>query len=135
MARVLATLVLAGLMAAMSGCGSSSQRSTIRILSAKVIGADVLLRVKITGWKMAPPRQGVVPKPRTGQWQIFADERYAGFSDQPTYGIIPGLPVGTYRIWVALARTDFSLVYPLIRSPPVTVHVSGAGSLYTDETE
>jgi hypothetical protein len=134
MAKALAALSLAGLVAVGSGCGSLAQRPGIRIVDSKVIGSEVILKVKITGWKMAAPREGPVPKPRTGQWQIFADDRYAGFSYQPSYGIVTGLPVGTYRIWVALARTDYSLVYPLIRSRPVTVHVSG-GSLSRAEID
>ena len=134
MARVVAVLVLAGFLAVASGCGSRPQRPAIRIIAAKVIGADVILKVSITGWKMAAPREGLAPRPHTGQWQIFADDRYAGFSYQRSYGILTGLPVGTYRIWVALARTDYSLVYPLIRSRPVTVHVSD-GNLYSAETE
>ncbi len=83
----------------------------------------MILEVKVTGWRMAPPRTGVRPKPHTGQWQIFADDRYAGYSYDPTYGTINGLAAGTYRIWVALARTDYSLVYPLVRSQFVTVEV------------
>lgn len=135
MARALAALALAGFLAGASACGADSQRQHpgIRIVRATVEGSDVILSVKITGWKMAAPREGPVPKPHTGQWQIFADDRYAGFSDQPTYGSITGLAVGTYTIWVALARTDYSLVYPLIRSQPVTVHVRG-NSLFTSET-
>ena len=124
MAKALAALVLAGLLAIANGCGSRSQRSSIRILHWSVYGSAVILKVKINDWKMTAPHQGPVPKPRTGQWQIFADDRYAGFSDQPSYGTIDGLAAGTYKIWVALARTDSSLVYPLIRSQPVTVHVS-----------
>jgi len=124
MARTLAALLLAGLLAVGSGCGSASERPAIRIVHWRVVGSAVILDVKITDWKMAPPRQGPVPKPRTGQWQIFADDRYAGFSYEPSYGIIEGLAGGTYKIWVALARTDYSLVYPLIRSKPITVHVS-----------
>jgi hypothetical protein len=127
MARALAALTLAGVLAAGSGCGSGPQRPAIRILDWRVFGSAVILKVKVTGWKMAPPRQGPVPKPRTGQWQIFADDRYAGFSDEPSYGAIDGLAGGTYKIWVALARTDASLVYPLIRSQYVTVHVADGG--------
>jgi hypothetical protein len=134
MARGLAVLALAGLLAVVSGCGSRAQRPAIRIVASRVIGADVIVKVKIRGWTMAAPRQGPVPRPRTGQWQIFADNRYAGFSSQPSYGIITGLPIGTYKVWVALARTDYSLVYPLIRSQPVTVHVT-ASKLYTAETD
>lgn len=130
MAGALAALTLAGFLAVGSGCGSRPQLPTIRILASRTIGSDVILDVKITGWKMAAPREGPVPKPRTGQWQIFADDRYAGFSYQPSYGIITGLAAGTYKIWVALARTDYSLVYPLIHSQLVTVHVSDGG-LYT----
>jgi len=125
MARALAALSVAGLMAVGSGCGSaaSSHRPAIRIVHWRVEGSTVILDVKINGWKMAPPRPGPRPKPNTGQWQIFADDRYAGFSYEPQYGMIEGLAGGTYKIWVALARTDYSLVYPLIRSKPVTVHV------------
>jgi hypothetical protein len=128
MARALAALTLAGFLAVGSGCGSAAQRPAIRIVHWTVVGSSVILDVKITDWKMAPPRQGPVPKPRTGQWQIFADDRYAGFSYEPQYGMIEGLAGGTYKIWVALARTDYSLVYPLIRSQPVTVHVSDVAS-------
>ena len=124
MARALAALALACFLAVGSGCGSRVARPAIRILNTRVIGSVVILKVKINGWKMAAPRQGPVPKPRTGQWQIFAGDRYAGFSDEPSYGIIDGLAAGTYKVWVALARTDYSLVYPLIRSKPVTVHIS-----------
>ena len=134
MARALAALALAGFLAGSSACGAQSQRPAIRILKATVVGSDVVLRVKVTGWKMAAPLEGRLPKPRTGQWQIFADDRYAGFSDQATYGTITGLSVGTYTIWVALARTDYSLVYPLIRSQPVTVHVR-SDQLYTAESQ
>jgi hypothetical protein len=123
MARALAALALAGSLALGSGCGSESARPAIRILHWRVIGSEVILTVKIRGWKMAAPREGPLPKPRTGQWQIFADDRYVGFSYQPSYGVVDDLPGGTYRIWVALARTDYSLVYPLIRSQSVTVHV------------
>jgi len=136
MLRAFAALALAGLLAGASACGAVSQQHQqpgIRIVKATVEGSDVILRVRITGWKMAAPREGPVPKPHTGQWQIFADDRYAGFSYQPTYGAITGLAVGTYRIWVALARTDYSLVYPLIRSQPVTVRVRG-DHLFTTET-
>jgi hypothetical protein len=136
MARASLALALVGCLAVGSGCGSRSQRPVvrlatrpaIRILQSQVVGSAVILRVKITGWKMATPKEGPVPKPHTGQWQIYADDRYAGFSYQPTYGIIDGLAGGTYRIWVALARTDYSLVYPLIRSQQVTVHI-GPGDL------
>jgi hypothetical protein len=126
MARSWAALSVAGLLAVGSGCGSatSSHRPAIRIVHWSVHGSTVILDVKINGWKMAPPRQGPVPKPNTGQWQIFADDRYAGFSYEPQYGMIEGLAGGTYKIWVALARTDYSLVYPLIRSKPVTIHVA-----------
>jgi len=124
MARALAALALACFLAVGSGCGSRVTRPAIRILNTRVIGSAVILKVKIDGWKMAAPRQGPVPKARTGQWQIFAGDRYAGFSDEPSYGIIDGLAGGTYKVWVALARTDYSLVYPLIRSKPVTVHIS-----------
>jgi hypothetical protein len=129
MARALAALVIAGFVAVASACGSGSQVSqpAIHILRWHVIGSSVVLQVKINGWKMAAPRQGVAPKPRTGQWQIFAGDRYVGYSDEPSYGVIEEMPVGTYRVWVALARTDYSLVYPLIRSRPVTVHVSSGG--------
>jgi hypothetical protein len=128
MARALAALTLAGFLAVGSGCGSAAQRPAIRIVHWTVVGSSVILDVKITDWKMAPPRQGPVPKPRTGQWQIFADDRYAGFSYEPQYGMIEGLAGGTYKIWVALARTDYSLVYPLIRSQPVTVHVADSAA-------
>lgn len=88
-----------------------------------MVGSSVGLHVKITGWTMAPPLRGRKPRPRTGQWQIYTGDRYAGFSFDPSYGTINGLAAGTYKITVVLARTDFSLVYPLIQSPPVTVHV------------
>ena len=74
---------------------------------------------------MAPPHRGVQPQPHTGQWQIYADDLYTGFSYDPTYVTINGLATGTYHVWVALARTDYSLVYPLIRSRPVTVRIGG----------
>jgi hypothetical protein len=116
------------------GCGSSFRRPSIRIVSpqrpsirivhSSVIGAAVILKVKITGWKMAPPHPGVRPKPDTGQWQIFADDTYFGYSYDRTYGTINGLSGGTHQIWVALARTDYSLVYPLIRSRPVTIRIA-----------
>jgi hypothetical protein len=99
------------------------QRPSIRIIRSTVVGSSVILKVKVTGWRMAPPHRGVRPKPRTGQWQIFADDLYAGFSYESTYGEINGLATGTYHVWVALARTDYSLVYPLIRSRPVTVRI------------
>ena len=134
MARSLAALALTALLAVASGCGSSVQKASIRIVSSHVAGQDVVLTVEIHGWKMAAPVQGRAPKPRTGQWQIFADDRYVGWSDQPTYGILTDMPVGTFKVWVALARTDYSLVYPLIRSQLVTVRVRG-GKLYTTATE
>jgi hypothetical protein len=129
MARAVAALVVAGFVAVASACGSSSRttKPAINILHWHVLGSSVVLQVKINGWKMAAPRQGVVPQPRTGQWQIFAGDRYVGFSDEPSYGVIEQMPVGTYRVWVALARTDYSLVYPLIRSRSVTVRVSSGG--------
>jgi len=131
MARASAALVVAGFLALGTGCGARSQlhqqQPAIDILHWRVIGSSVVLQVKISGWKMAAPRQGVVPKPRTGQWQIFAGDRYVGYSDEPSYGVIEQMPVGTYRVWVALARTDYSLVYPLIRSRSVTVHVGSDG--------
>jgi hypothetical protein len=134
MARSLAALFLAAVVAVAAGCGSGVQKPAIRIVSARVIGPNVILKVKITGWEMARPAQGPKPKPRTGQWQIFAGDRYVGWSDQPTYGILTEMPVGTFKVWVALARTDFSLVYPLIHSQRVTVRVGG-GKLYTTATE
>lgn len=124
MAKALAAFVLAGLLAAGSGCGSGAQRPAIRILHTSVIGSEVMLQVRVTGWKLEAPRTGSTPKPRTGQWQIFADGHYAGFSFEPSYGLITGLTGGTHEIWVALARTDYSLVYPLIRSQQVTVRIS-----------
>ena len=146
MARALAALVLASVLAGAPGCGSQSRRPStrdlqrpsirivkrpaIRILDWSVVGSAVILKVRITGWKMAPPRRGPMPKAHTGQWQIFADDLYAGFSYDRAYGTINGLAAGTYRIWVALARTDYSLVYPLIRSQPVTVHVGKDSLLY-----
>ena len=125
MPRAFAALALAGFLAAGSACGAQSQaRPSIRILGARVVGSEVIVKVKIGGWKMAPPRPGSAAKGRTGQWQMFVGNRYAGFSDEPTYGFIIGLPSGTYRIWVALARPDYSLVYPLIRSRETTVRIS-----------
>lgn len=131
----MAALALAVLVV-FSGCGSQPhvpaarsrpQRPSIRIVDSEVVGSAVIVKVKIKGWKMAPPRRGVLPKPRTGQWQIFADDLYMGFSYDPSYGTINGLAAGSYKVWVALARTDTSLVYPLIRSRPVTVHVVSDG--------
>jgi hypothetical protein len=87
----------------------------------------VIVKVKVSGWRLVPPRQGPVPKPRTGQWQIFVDNRYAGFSYDRTWGTINGLAPGRYRIWVALARTDYSLVWPLIRSAAVPIDVGQPG--------
>ncbi len=131
MARALAVLALASVLAGAAGCGSQPhppsirirERPSIRILDWSVVGSAVILKVKITGWKMAPPRRGLRPKAHTGQWQIFAGDLYAGYSYNRSYGTINGIAAGTYKIWVALARTDYSLVYPLIRSRPVTVHV------------
>jgi hypothetical protein len=129
MARALVALAVAGFLAVGAGCGSSAERPAIKIVHTRVEGSAVILQVKVSGWKLVAPREGPVPKPDTGQWQIFANDRYAGFSYQPTYGIIDGLAGGTYRIWVALARTDYSLVYPLIRSPSVIVHVGDDSGL------
>jgi len=112
------------IVAAVSGCGSSTERPSIRILSSSVVGSAVIVKVRITGWKMAAPLRGVPPKPDTGQWQIFADNTYFGFSYDRSYGTINGLSGGMHRIYVALARTDYSLVYPLIRSRPVEVHIA-----------
>ena len=125
MRRAFTALALAGLFAAGSGCASGSERPSIRIVGSEVVGSELILKVKIVGWKLVPPDPGAVPKPRTGQWQIFTDKRYAGYSYQPQYGFVVGLADGTYRFWVALARTDYSLVYPLIRSRTITVHIRG----------
>ena len=125
MVRALAALAIVGFLLVAPACGTRLQQPSIRIVGWRVVGSAVILKVKIAGWKMAPPHQGPPPKAHTGQWQIFADELYAGFSYDASYGTINGLATGTYKIWAALARTDYSLVYPLIRSRPVTIHVRG----------
>ena len=101
---------------AVPGCGSKPPPPSIRILGTQVVGSAVIVKVKVSGWRLTRPLQGPIPKPRTGQWQIFVDNRYAGFSYNGTWGTINGVPPGSYRLWVALARTDYSLVWPLIRS-------------------
>jgi hypothetical protein len=126
MRRIGAGFALAAVLAVAAGCGSEQQPS-IRILGTEVVGSAVIVKVKISGWKLVPPRQGPVPKPRTGQWQIFVDRRYAGFSYNAKWGTINGLAPGRYHIWVALARTDYSLVWPLIRSRSVLVRVGQPG--------
>jgi hypothetical protein len=126
MVRTLAAVALAGVLLAAPGCGGPPAKPSIRITRWDVVGASVILYVRITGWQMAKPRQGPVPRAHTGQWQIFADDRYAGFSFDKGIGTINGLSQGTYRIWVALARTDYALVYPLIRSQSIVVRVDGA---------
>jgi|SRR5581483_5169397 len=128
MPRAFAALALAAFLAVGSACGAQVQRPSIRIVGSEVVGSELILKVKIKGWKLVPPDPGAVPKPRTGQWQIFTDKRYAGYSFQPQYGFVVGLSAGTYRFWVALARTDYSLVYPLIRSQDITVHI-GRGTV------
>ena len=128
MRRTVAALALAGLLAAASGCGSrATQRPSIQIVGTRVVGAAVIVQVTISGWRMAAPRQGPTPRPRTGQWQIFVDNRYAGFSYDRTWGTINGVAPGNYHLWVALARTDYSLVWPLIRSRSVLVRVGQPG--------
>jgi hypothetical protein len=126
MRRICAAFALAAVLAATSGCGSGP-RPSIRIVQTEVVGSAVIVKVKVSGWRLVPPRQGPVPKPRTGQWQIFVDNRYAGFSYDRTWGTINGLAPGRYRIWVALARTDYSLVWPLIRSAAVPIDVGQPG--------
>ena len=118
--------MLAAVVAASSGCGSQPPPS-IRILGTEVIGSAVIVKVRIVGWRMARPHQGPTPKSRTGQWQIFADDRYAGYSYDRSWGVINGLAAGTYHLWVALARTDYSLVWPLIRSRSIVVRVGSPG--------
>ena len=129
MRRICAGLALAAAIAASAGCGSRAveQQPSIRILGTDVVGSAVIVKVKIVGWRMSRPDQGPVPRPRTGQWQIFVDNRYAGFSYDGTWGTINGLAPGKYRLWVALARTDYSLVWPLIRSPSVPIDVGPQG--------
>jgi hypothetical protein len=119
-------LAVAAVLVTSAGCGSEPAPS-IHILGTEVVGSAVIVKVKIVGWRMAPPRQGWPPKPRTGQWQIFVDNRYAGFSYNRTWGTINGVSAGSYHVWVALARTDYSLVWPLIRSPTVVVRVGNPG--------
>jgi hypothetical protein len=127
MLRWLAAVVLVGVLAVAPGCGARSAPPSIRITSWDVVGQSVVLYVHITGWRMAAPHIGPIPKPRTGQWQIFVDRRYAGFSYDKSIGTINGLSAGTYHVWVALARTDYTLVYPLIRSPSVLVRIGDSG--------
>jgi hypothetical protein len=125
MRRIAAALALAALGAASAGCGSRPPPPSIRILGTEVVGPAVIVEVRIEGWRMARPRQGPPPRARTGQWQIFVDDRYAGYSYDETWGTINGLAAGTYHVWVALARTDYSLVWPLIRSPAAVVRIGG----------
>jgi hypothetical protein len=124
MARTLAALALACVCATASGCGARA-RPSIRIVGWEVVGSAVIVKVNVTGWRLVPPRQGPVPQPRTGQWQIYVGDRYAGFSYNRSWGTVNGLAAGTYRVWAVLARSDYSLVWPLIRSQSVVVHVSG----------
>jgi hypothetical protein len=126
MRGICAALALAAVLAVSSGCGSQP-RPSIRIVGTEVVGSAVIVKVKVVGWRMSRPTQGVAPRPRTGQWQIFADRRYAGFSYDRTWGTINGLSAGTYHVWVALARSDYSLVWPLIRSQSVLVRIGEPG--------
>jgi Regulator of Chromosome Condensation (RCC1) repeat protein len=96
----------------------------ITLLSARASGKVVVVKVKLSDWKMYPDLAGKKPnKPDGGHWRIFVDGRFNNRATQATTGKTTKLKPGKHRIWVILANNDDTAVAGAQRSKTLAVIV------------
>jgi alpha-tubulin suppressor-like RCC1 family protein len=101
---------------------------SIGLLSARASGNVVLVRVKISGWKLYPALVGMKPnKPDGGHWRIVVDGKSNSISTNSTAGRTTKLKPGKHKIWVKLVNNDHSDVAGTRPSRPFTVVVKRPG--------
>jgi ABC-type glycerol-3-phosphate transport system substrate-binding protein len=128
LALALVTLVAAlGLVA--SGSAATSKRTNLmREISITNFKANkngtVTVFVKVRGWKMYPKLVGKkTNKADGGHWHIYVNGKYNTYSANATKGVTTKLKNGDYKITVALANDDHSLVKGTHPSKAVTAMV------------
>jgi hypothetical protein len=113
-ALIVLVLVLAVSAIAAAESRSSPQQAKRSIAITKAVDDHGVIRltVKMTGWR--------------GRWNIYVNGRYNNFSASRTTGSTNRsrpLEPGSYRIYVALANANRTLVRPIVRSKTVSVTV------------
>jgi hypothetical protein len=120
---------VAALGAVAAGQAATSSRASmmrdITITRFKVnANHTVTVFVKIHDWKMYPALVGKKTNKRDGgHWHIYVDGKYDNLSANPTRGVTTKLKKGDYKIYVALANDDHSLVKGTHPSKTITVMV------------
>lgn len=130
LALVLVTLVAAVGLVASGGAATSTRADMmheISITNFKVNNnGTVAVFVKIRGWKMYPALVGKkTNKADGGHWHIFVNGKYNNYSANATKGVTKKLKPGDYKIRVALANDDHSLVKGTHPSRAISVMVDG----------
>jgi hypothetical protein len=97
----------------------------IQITNFKVnANRTVTVLVKVRGWKMYPALVGKkTNKPDGGHWHIYVNGKYNTYSANATKGTTTKLKKGDYKLYVALANNDHSLVKGAHRSKTISVMV------------
>lgn len=105
-------LAVSAIAAAQSSSSPQQAKRSIAITKATDDHGVIRLTVKISGWR--------------GRWNVYVNGRYNNFSASRTSGSTNRrrpLEPGTYRIYVALANANRTLVRPIVRSKTVNVTV------------
>jgi hypothetical protein len=127
MLRVIAVTGLLALALSPAAAGipapqQAGRHRSITIVSARVVGHVVTVRVRIVGWKLFPTLIGSpVNRPDGGHWHLFVDGRYIGGTGRLTYTI--ELPSGVHQVRGELVNNNHTALRPPVFSPSVIVRV------------
>jgi hypothetical protein len=123
-----ATLVLGVSAVAAAQAGSRANDSMMRgiAISNFKVNPDrtVTVLVKVHNWKMYPKLVGSkTNKKDGGHWHIYVNGKYNNYSASAKSGKTTKLKKGDYKLYVALANDDHSLVKGADRSKKISVMV------------
>ena len=129
MRKTLLLLLVLGLAAVAGAQARTAARADVMHqiqLNTFRVNADhtVTVFVTVRGWKMYPALVGKkTNKMDGGHWHIYVNGKYNTYSANPKSGKTTKLKKGDYKIYVALANNDHSLVKGAHHSRTVTVMV------------